>query len=668
MDVVDLTEQGESSSSTSASTSHQNSSSRSKSRLENSDDDVVEIVIPLSPRREKVSKKRQKRSWESAKSASINIITVLDDDSDDDDVEIIDIDGRFDASKQRREPPTIIPANNTPMNRILELFPDIKRSHVYAILGRVGMLDSEINVPIATEFDFDIQEGRISTAIQNLVENGMTYPKEEVRQENVIPMTTAVASSSQRYRYDYSAPSAEYERNYQYSQECSNHLLNEMFPFMTKVGLKWYLNHCKGRYYLCYTMLCDKIMAKDEKNDDGSISKEEQEEINLQQLKLILLYKQPRSLTPRQKLSLRIPSLPNQSVVLSARRGRVKGPDGIPIPGKITAPILLEEINFTNEKFKEWSQPIEQRRLRRMARKVSEREGTTIECQCCYGDCAWEEMVSCREEGHLFCIDCVRRYAEERVFGFGDLGKGNGGVGNKKGGAREIVELTCMHGDGCTSAFTYDQLTKALPPKIMKKYDELQATLVVEKAGMKDLCKCPHCDFAAMLPETEMLFNCPNCRIVTCRKCGEPPHIPLRCEEVEKKGETNARLRIEEAMTKARVRSCPNCAKKFYKVEGCNKMCCPSCQTKICYVCRKRIDSHVGYKHFCQTPHCNHKSCNKCPLYSKSEEDDLRAAREAGLKTAEMLNVRQLEDDTVGGDGPQSIRLDLEKILENPTL
>jgi len=49
------------------------------------------------------------------------------------------------------------------------------------------------------------------------------------------------------------------------------------------------------------------------------------------------------------------------------------------------------------------------------------------------------------------------------------------------------VELTCMHGDGCTSAFAYAQLTKALPPKIMKKYDELQASLVVEKAGMKDL-------------------------------------------------------------------------------------------------------------------------------------------------------------------------------------
>jgi len=224
----------------------------------------------------------------------------------------------------------------------------------------------------------------------------------------------------------------------------------------------------------------------------------------------------------------------------------------------------------------------------------------------------------------------------------------------------------------CESAFAYDQLTKALPPKIMKKYDEVQASLVVEKAGMQHLlCKCPQCEFQAMLPETEMIFHCPDCQFASCRKCEEPPHIPLRCEEVEKKDETNARLKIEEAMTKARVRSCPKCAKKFYKTEGCNKMCCPTCKTYICYVCREQIDPKVGYKHFCQTPHCTHGSCKKCPLYSKSEEDDLRAAREAGIKTAEMLKVQYSKDGVAvgneNGDGSKSIKLDLEKILENPT-
>lgn len=81
------------------------------------------------------------------------------------------------------------------------------------------------------------------------------------------------------------------------------------------------------------------------------------------------------------------------------------------------------------------------------------------------------------------------------------------------------------------------------------------------------------------------------------------------------------------------------------KVEGCNKMTCPRCKTFICYVCRSEIPASIGYQHFCQTPHCQHKSCHKCPLYSNAEEDDARASREAGLKT-----VQTLSDNAIDGN------------------
>ena len=162
-----------------------------------------------------------------------------------------------------------------------------------------------------------------------------------------------------------------------------------------------------------------------------------------------------------------------------------------------------------------------------------------------------------------------------------------------------------------------------------------------------------------MLPETQMIFCCPHCGYESCRHCGEPPHIPLKCSEVEKKDETSARLQIEEAMTQARIRHCPKgCKKVFYKIEGCNRMTCPTCQTHMCYVCRKEIPESVGYKHFCQKPHCDHKSCNKCQLYSKTEEDDLRAAREAGIKTAAAIQ-------SSGKDQDGSIRIDMNAILKD---
>jgi hypothetical protein len=68
-------------------------------------------------------------------------------------------------------------------------------------------------------------------------------------------------------------------------------------------------------------------------------------------------------------------------------------------------------------------------------------------------------------------------------------------------------------------------------------------------------------------------------------------------------------------------------------------MTCPTCSKFMCYICRSEIPVSIGYQHFCQTPHCQHKRCNKCPLYSNAEEDDLRASREAGLKTVQNLRA-----------------------------
>ena len=97
--------------------------------------------------------------------------------------------------------------------------------------------------------------------------------------------------------------------------------------------------------------------------------------------------------------------------------------------------------------------------------------------------------------------------------------------------------------------------------------------------------------------------------------------------------EAKGRLTVEEAITQARVRRCPNqrCKQPFVKSDGCNKVKC-ACGTLVCYVCRVAIKA---YTHFCQTAHCQHESCGKCPLWTKAEEDDARAMREAGIEAAE---------------------------------
>ena len=85
---------------------------------------------------------------------------------------------------------------------------------------------------------------------------------------------------------------------------------------------------------------------------------------------------------------------------------------------------------------------------------------------------------------------------------------------------------------------------------------------------------------------------------ISCRNdfrlCREPSHIPLRCNEVERQGETSMRAYIENKMSEAMLRQCHKCKKRFYKTEGCNSMRC-TCGAMMCYVCRKPIKS---YDHF----------------------------------------------------------------------
>ena len=107
-------------------------------------------------------------------------------------------------------------------------------------------------------------------------------------------------------------------------------------------------------------------------------------------------------------------------------------------------------------------------------------------------------------------------------------------------------------------------------------------------------------------------------------------------------------------MTEAVVRKCPNpkCNKRFFKEEGCNKMKCPSCKTLSCYICREALDSKEPYKHFCRTPHCQHKSCGKCVLFTDAKEDDRRARREvaqAALLAAQKKDGASNAATLIGG-------------------
>ncbi|KAL5009343.1 hypothetical protein ScPMuIL_014924 [Solemya velum] len=230
------------------------------------------------------------------------------------------------------------------------------------------------------------------------------------------------------------------------------------------------------------------------------------------------------------------------------------------------------------------------------------------ECGCCFDDeCLFEEMSSCAD-GHLFCNSCVKGSAESAI-----------GEGKTK--------FPCLTGD-CEYCFPLTVLQSILSPNkfsiALRKMQEEE----LRQANIPDLVSCPFCSFATIMSNPDdNLFKClnPDCLKESCRLCQEPNHIPLRCSEVEKQGETSMRKFIELKMTEAMFRVCPKCSKRFYKEEGCSMMTCPCGQT-MCYACR---ESGIDYDHFASCPVKDH---NVQKLHQLEMEKAAASAKEKYLE------------------------------------
>ncbi|XP_061182295.1 uncharacterized protein LOC133190621 [Saccostrea echinata] len=286
-------------------------------------------------------------------------------------------------------------------------------------------------------------------------------------------------------------------------------------------------------------------------------------------------------------------------------------------------PELTEEYEFVKDRLREEAKDEDLKVAQQMNEFEYAETGQLIECGCCYMEVAFDNMVQCYE-GHLFCEDCLKNYANESVFGHGK------------------TSLLCMS-DGCEASFPKSQLDKALPANILDKYNDRVQEESINLAALDDLVRCPHCDFAALLDPGDKVFSCQNtsCMKETCRYCKEDwkEHFGKRCEEIEKKDEVSLRIKFEEKMAMAKIRTCHRCKAKFMKEEGCNKMTC-KCGASMCYVCRK---PNISYKHFCQhlrEPKKPCDKCNDCFLWSKAEEDDERAIAEI-RKECEVLRMEK---------------------------
>ena len=292
--------------------------------------------------------------------------------------------------------------------------------------------------------------------------------------------------------------------------------------------------------------------------------------------------------------------------------------------------------------------------------EVSLHEETTC-CIVCYEDVTNDIVTQCfavsprtssaassssSHEAHPICGPCLGTHV-------------SGLVSEQQIG--ENPHIPCVVPD-CTAQYSEVFLKRAVAPSIMDKRDELARNWNLEKmerdgaftSGPEKLVRCPVCAYPAVAPKGLKVFECPSveCQAKSCLLCKKPSHVPLSCDEANTETLTEKIHRqIAEAMTNAVVRNCPECNMPILKDEGCNKIHCKKCDVFSCYLCHKQLSATVrglkrsskkyksvrakAYAHFCQTPHCDHSSCNKCILFDKNKEEDKIKSREAGEAAAQ---------------------------------
>uniref|UniRef100_A0A8C5KYB4 E3 ubiquitin-protein ligase RNF216 n=1 Tax=Jaculus jaculus TaxID=51337 RepID=A0A8C5KYB4_JACJA len=393
-------------------------------------------------------------------------------------------------------------------------------------------------------------------------------------------------------------------------------LLMADFKMLSSQDIKWALHELKGHYAITRKAFSDAIKKWKELSPEASGKRKKRKEMN--QYSFIDFKFEQGDI----KIEKRMFFLEN-------KRRHCRSYDQ-----QALLPAVQQEQEFYEQKIKEMAEHEDFLLAVQMNEEQYQKDGQLIECRCCYGEFPFEELTQCAD-AHLFCKECLIRYAQEAVFGSGKS------------------ELSCMEGS-CTCSFPTSELEKVLPQTVLYKYYERKAEEEVTAAYADELVRCPACSFPALLDSDVKRFSCPNprCRKETCRKCQGlwKEHNGLTCEELAEKDDIKYRTSIEEKMTAARIRKCHKCGTGLIKSEGCNRMSC-RCGAQMCYLCRVPIN---GYDHFCQhprSPGAPCQECSRCSLWTDPTEDDEKLIEEI-QKEAEEEQKRKNGENTFKRIGP----------------
>ncbi|KAK2509352.1 hypothetical protein MC885_019092 [Smutsia gigantea] len=353
----------------------------------------------------------------------------------------------------------------------------------------VDLLVKETNIPTGKfEMEELLHTWFVVSRLCNFLLENPDYPK---REDRVImnPSSSLLASQDETKASLPKIDFFDYSKLAPLDQRCfiqAADLLMADFKMLSSQDIKWALHELKGHYaitrkvlYLVFLAFSDAIKKWQELSPETSGKRKKRKEMN--QYSYIDFKFEQGDL----KIEKRMFFLEN-------KRRHYRSYDR-----RALLPAVQQEQEFYEQKIKEMAEHEDFLLALQMNEEQYQKDGQLIECRCCYGEFPFEELTQCAD-AHLFCKECLIRYAQEAVFGSGKS------------------ELSCMEGS-CTCSFPTSELEKVLPQTILYKYYERKAEEEVAAAYADELVRCPSCSFPALLDSDVKRFSCPNPR---CRKVG----------------------------------------------------------------------------------------------------------------------------------------------------
>jgi ariadne-1 len=277
------------------------------------------------------------------------------------------------------------------------------------------------------------------------------------------------------------------------------------------------------------------------------------------------------------------------------------------------AAVLLREHNWSKEQLCEVFYADSEKILKkcgvfyRCNPKMATSDNDEDCCPICYDDMPADKKMA-MPCGHEFCMDCWHDFCANAVEQEGP----------------SCVYTTCPEAT-CTEVVTGVEVEKAAPD-YFQKFQTFQLRNFVESNALSRWCPGVGCEriacaaTASAMEQEGCIAHCDGCSTSFCMVCGEEPHAPSGCKELAL---WNEKCRNESETANwilANTKSCPKCASRIEKNQGCNHITCQRCKHEFCWICSGDWASHGANTG-------GYYKCNKYDPNNSNSDDTSDAAQ-----------------------------------------